>query len=363
MLHWKQLTNLTDDELATYDIAEVNLACTANLPDAPGPLTVMECLHKIDEWAKFVRHYTDRAYEQFFCTNPAKYNHSKALFRSISMVTALQRHCGLRYNPAKIPVDVPFDTADSFIHGAILGAGGTCATIPVILAAVGRRLGYPIKIVDTKGGQYAHLFARWDDPNGERMNLEATNQGLSTPDDDYYRTGMYEIDPEIERKGQFLKSMTPRQELASFLVERACHCRDLRQWSFAVEAFGTASGLVPENAFYLNMLKMAMNAWYEELEKLKPPHFPEVFFQTPGRAFPSALPLELEHKILGRKLTEDVLRDPTLDRKYWEPMRRGERPPIIPLRVHGCLGPKGFDIKIYSKPFADFGGRPFEIIA
>jgi hypothetical protein len=31
MLHWKRLTNLTDDVLATYDIAEVDLAGTADL--------------------------------------------------------------------------------------------------------------------------------------------------------------------------------------------------------------------------------------------------------------------------------------------------------------------------------------------
>lgn len=243
MLHWKKLTDLSDDDLATYDIAEVNLACAADLPDAPGPLTIMECLHKLDEWTKFVGRYTSKAHEQFFRTNPAKYKHSEAFFRSMCLVTALKRHCGLRYNPAKIPVEVPLETADSFIHGAILGEGGTCATIPVILAAVGRRLGYPIKIVETKAGQWGHFFARWDDSNGERMNLEATAEGLSTPPDDYYRTGRYELDPEIEKKGLFLKSMSPRQELANFLGERACHCRQLRQWPLSVESFGMASGL------------------------------------------------------------------------------------------------------------------------
>jgi hypothetical protein len=41
----------------------------------------------------------------------------------------------------KIPLDAPLDVADSFIHGIIQGNGGTCASIPVVVSAVGRRLG------------------------------------------------------------------------------------------------------------------------------------------------------------------------------------------------------------------------------
>ena len=52
-----------------------------------------------------------------------------------------------------------------FIHGIIDGPGGTCASMPVLYVAVGRRLGYPLKLVEARG----HLLLRWDDPLGQRL--------------------------------------------------------------------------------------------------------------------------------------------------------------------------------------------------
>ena len=347
MLHWKQLTNLPDEVLTTYDIALVNLACTAALPDAPSPLTIRECLQKLDEWAKFVRHYTEMSYEQFFRKDPAKYEYSEALFRSVCLNTALQRHRGLRYNPAKKAEDAVFGTADSFIHGAIVGDGGTCASIPVVLAAVGRRLGYPIKIAETKGVKWGHVFARWDDPSGERLNLEATGKGLSTPDDDYYRTGRYALDLKTEKNGQFLKSLTPREELASFLFG-GFRWRDLRQWRCVGEAFATASGLVPANVFYLNTLKVDMNTWLAEQKRQKPPGFPEVYIQTTGRCFPEGLPLEIEQKILGQVVWDNLLSDARLNVKYWEPMRRGVKLPRVPKRVEARFSAEKCAVELFD---------------
>lgn len=358
---WKQLTQATDAVLATYDIAFVNLACADGLPGAASLSEVRDCLRQLDEWAKFVRRYTELSHEQFFRTNPAQYRHSEAFFRSLCLVTALQRHCGLRYNPAKIPEDVPLETADTFIHGAILGEGGTCATIPVVLAAVGRRLGYPIKIVSTRTAQSGHLFARWDDPEGERLNLEANSTGLGAADDNYYRTGKYALTPERERAGQFLKSMTPREELANFLAQRGCRWREQGRWRFTVESFAYASGLVPENAFYLNTLKGAMNFWLDELEKRRPLGFPDLFIQAhrllppgtrgPGglpheRHFPSALPLEMENEIFAREALEDILRHPLFNRALWEPMRCGVQLPRNPVRVLARLTPEGWNVKM-----------------
>lgn len=358
---WKQLTRATDAVLATYDIAYVNLVCADGLPGAPSAFDIGDCLRKLDEWAKFVRRYTELSHEQFYRTNPAQYGHSEAFFRSICLVTALQRHCGLRYNPAKIPEDVPLDTADSFIHGAILGEGGTCATIPVVLAAVGRRLGYPIKIVTTRTARWGHVFARWDDPCGERLNLEANATGLSTPDDNHYRTGKFALTPDREKAGQFLQSMTPRQELASFLATRGYRWRDHGRWRFVVESFAYASGLVPENAFYLNTLKGDMNKWLEELERRRPFGFPDLYIQPhrllpPGirgpdglpheRHFPPGLPLEMENDLFGREALDDILRHPQFNRDFWQPMRCGVKLPRMPVRILARLSPEGWNVKM-----------------
>lgn len=361
LTNWQQIARFAEEFLATWDSALINLACAAGLPGAPSESDIAACLRKLDEWAKFVRRYTELSYEQFFRTDPAKYENSEALFRSICLVTALQRHCGLRYNPAKIPEDVPLETADTFIHGAILGEGGTCVSIPIVLAAVGRRLGYPIKIVRTRTAKWGHFFARWDDPQGERLNLEATAAGLGTPDDDHYRTGMYELKPELEAAGLFLKSMTPRQELACFLSERG-HCwRHERRWRFAVEAYAYASGLIPQNVFYRDTFWLGMNNWLDELDKRRPPGFPALSIQAhrllppgirgPGglpheRHFPPGLPLQWEQELLAREAMEDILRNAQFDRNYWEPMRRGVKLPRVPVRILAQLKPEGWQVRM-----------------
>ena len=64
-----------------------------------------------------------------------------------------------------------------------------CSTASVNLlltlqVPVGRRLGYPLKLVVTK----AHVFVRWDDGR-ERFNIEtAGNGGTGSYSDEYYRS-------------------------------------------------------------------------------------------------------------------------------------------------------------------------------
>jgi hypothetical protein len=190
MRHWKQLVRLSDPELGQIDLAEVNLGCAADLPDA-APLPYAECLDRLNHYARCVQHYTDRRMPEFR-NQPKAYDCSEGIFRMVCLVTLLQRQFGVGYNPAKTGEDAPFDTADTFIHGALVGDGGTCASLPVIYAAVGRRLGYPLKLVSTN----CHGFVRWDQPGGERFNIEVNDTGLNCDPDGYYRTGRYAVSPE-----------------------------------------------------------------------------------------------------------------------------------------------------------------------
>lgn len=62
----------------------------------------------------------------------------------------------------------------------LLGGRGTCSSLPPLYVAIGRRLGYPLKLVKS----FAHLFARWDNGAGERFNIECTaRQFVSHPDE------------------------------------------------------------------------------------------------------------------------------------------------------------------------------------
>src|SRR5262249_32550659 len=144
------------------------------------------------------------------------------------------------------------DSRDLFIHGMIDGPGGTCSSMPVLYVAVGRRLGYPLKLVETRG----HLFIRWDDPQGrcfvvpETFNVEGTGSGIASYEDDHYRTWPEPWTEADKAGGWYLKSMTPREELASVLTTRG-HClTDNGRLALAVQVYGWASAVVPDDRRY-----------------------------------------------------------------------------------------------------------------
>jgi len=154
------LLALSPTELGHVDIALMNLLCAQGLPGAEN-LDIAAVQAKLDEWAKKVRFETDR---HLYRLNDPRfadhYKHSEARLRAEFIVQCLQEDCGVRYNPERIYSPDTSDSRDTFIHGMLPGAnGGTCASMPVMYVAIGRRLGYPMKLVSAK----AHLFCRWDD--------------------------------------------------------------------------------------------------------------------------------------------------------------------------------------------------------
>ena len=58
MLHWKKLVGLADEQFATLDIALVNLACAADLPESAA-IDQDASAFKLDYWARCVRQYTE----------------------------------------------------------------------------------------------------------------------------------------------------------------------------------------------------------------------------------------------------------------------------------------------------------------
>jgi hypothetical protein len=324
LLDWRILCWLPNEELGRYDLAALNLAAAQGLPGSD-EIDAEICLQTLDTWAEQVRTYTTHALTQF-SRKPEAYRNSESYFRVLILVTVLQRDWGVVYNPAKLADDAPFETEDSFIHGVIQGNGGTCATLPVIYTAVGRRLGYPIKLVEAWGNHKGeHVLARWVGGNGEEFNIEASGHGLSTPPDNYYREGRYKMPPVIEDRGCFLQSMTPRMELALFVRQRA-HCWErVGNLRCACQAWAWALSLHPENALTENTLQLKLNEWRQWLNIRTPPAFPEIWMgQPPNRYFPDTLPSAYERDILGLSAHENLLLDPNSP-TIWERMGRGEQ--------------------------------------
>lgn len=249
------LLTLPTAELATMDIARLNLLCTEGLPGNE-ETGIDSHLAQLDTWAVRVKAETER-HRYRFVRDPGEFEHSEGFFKMLMLGVVLAEDYGVQYRPEWRAVPEAAWAGDGFFADAravflrgLLGADrqGTCSSLPVLYVAVGRRLGYPLKLATTKG----HLFVRWDGA-GERFNLEVTGQGLNRYPDEYYRRWPFAVtEAEVAAEG-YLESLTPAGELAVFLSVRAMCLREVGRMGEAGEAFGKAAQLAPGVASYLVM--------------------------------------------------------------------------------------------------------------
>src|SRR5207249_451970 len=111
---------------------------------------------------------------------PDEVRHSEAVFRMGCLVSVVQRDFGITTDNRLNENSNFSDSRYVFLHGIFEGCGGTCANLPILYAAIARRLGYPLRLVRTA----AHLFTRWEGLDGERFNVECTTLGLDCPSDE-----------------------------------------------------------------------------------------------------------------------------------------------------------------------------------
>jgi len=258
------LLAMSPEQLADVDIAEMNLLCATGLPGAED-LDIDHCLATLNRWAERVRFETER--HLYRAADPKwadHYRHSEAYLRAEFLLQTLQEDLGVKYDMAAAD---NFDFDDSrvaFIHGMIPGPGqtvdetpgGTCTSMPVMYVAIGRRLGYPLKLVTTN----AHIFVRWDGedhPNPawrERFNIEGAGYGFTSYDDDHYKTWPRKLTDQQVRANRYLVSLTPAEEFAEFLAARG-HCGiDNGQIAFAARCY--------ENAVRYDTTRPAFRAWF-----------------------------------------------------------------------------------------------------
>jgi hypothetical protein len=244
------LLSMPEMQLARFDVAGLNLDCAVGLPGAED-LEIGKCLSQFDEWADRVRESTENRRSNF-ATCPEYYDNSEAVFRMVILVLTLQQDCGVRYNPDRIHDPDFTNSQDLFVHGLFTGRGGTCASMPVLYAAIARRLGYPLRLVHAK----SHVFVRWDDPLGlsgyapARVNIEGATIGMDTYADEYYETWPMTITKrEIEAR-QFLHSLAPREEVAAFLALRGNCLQDHGRFQEATRAYSYACQLAPHIEVY-----------------------------------------------------------------------------------------------------------------
>jgi len=243
----EDLLTLQPSQLEKCDIALVNLLCSQGLPGA-GEMRIEDYLDTLDKWAGHVQAETARNFHRFR-DNPADFYNSEGYFRMLMMAVVVYEDFGVRYNPDRItspgqidPNDRFFaNSQDIFLNGLIKGQRmGTCSSMPILYIAIGRRLGYPLKLVATK----AHLFIRWES-NVDYFDVEATSKGMNRYDDEHFKQWPFPVtDEEIRREG-FLKSLTASEELAVFLSLRGNCLKEAGRLKEASECYAKASRLAP----------------------------------------------------------------------------------------------------------------------
>ncbi len=264
-----ELLKMTAEQLAEVDIAEMNLLCATSLPGAEN-LDIDNAFGRLNDYAQRVRYWTDRSMWDFR-QNPGKFENSEAKFRVLLLISVLQKDFGVHYND-RGERNCDFSSSKNpFIHGMVDDTnGGTCASMPVMYVAVGRRLGYPMSLVLAK----THIFARWDDGT-ERFNIEGTNPRFDDHPDSYYRKWPYPISDAELKQGWYLKPLTPAEELAVFLQNRAYCLMDNGQFKEAQIAFSRSYQLAPQNPLGRQQIAYAASAGrpaYQPVPRSVPVH-------------------------------------------------------------------------------------------
>jgi hypothetical protein len=293
----EQLLAMSPDKLAEVDIAEMNLLCATGLPGAEGldEAGIARCLARLDQWAEKARFETQR--HLYRLTDPnykdhaEHYKHSEARFRAEWLIGILQNEIGLHYHaglaPPGAPVQPPKTSKEHFIHGlmdnddAHKAFGGNCVSLPVAYAAVGRRLGYPIRLVCAK----EHVFCRWegrDNPNPawrDRFNFDGAGNGFSIDPDEFYLSWPRKSTPEQVELCDWLKSLTPRQELSLFVAHRGhVLAKVAKDLPGALVAFSQAARLWPTSRSSLQEVATT----FGQLWKLELAAHPETYRKLYG---------------------------------------------------------------------------------
>jgi len=211
-----QLITLSDAELEQVDIVEMNIAVARGIPGLE-KLDYDHYRSTVDKWTDQFRLLL-AAKEFDFRKNPERFKNDINFFRLGLLAEFLDYHVGVAYVENQKQAlkrglkSISYtDPGHLMLHGLIDTKRGTCATMPTLHVAIGRRMGWPVSVSCAK----SHFICRYDD--GEVVyNIESTDTGrggFAAPTDQEYidRQG---VSPRAIACGSDLKILTARQMLS-----------------------------------------------------------------------------------------------------------------------------------------------------
>lgn len=248
------LMALSDAELEQVDIVEMNIAVARELPGLEN-LDYDKYRRIVDGWTEQFRAWLPTV-EHAYYERPEYFKNDIDFFRLGMLAQFLDQRVGIGYVEDQKQAQIEADRAGKqlgvrysdpgqlLLHGLIDTKRGTCATMPVLHVAIGRRLGWPVGLACADW----HYVCRYDD--GQHVyNIEATDTGrggfAAGSDQDY-------IEKEgVSRKaiavGSDLRKLTAREMLGVFLMSRGRYLADTGKRTVAAKDFALAHVLFPNS--------------------------------------------------------------------------------------------------------------------
>jgi hypothetical protein len=252
-----ELLALPTTNLDKVDAGLINLLCAEGLPGAE-ELNVQKSLEILDSWASLVKVETDKNYYRFI-EHPELFCHSLTYYQMQMLGDVLVNQLRMRYDPARAEQSLKglnspnavtkyvADSKDIFLFGLLNGDHyGTCASMPFLYLAIGRRLGYPVNLVAAP----EHLYVRCEVPNGDHLNVEATAiSRFKTPPDEYYWEMVVaaDKDDEISQAG-WLRPLSNREIVGHSLLSRLACLTSPGRYDEEQKAWDVAAKYLPDTA-------------------------------------------------------------------------------------------------------------------
>ena len=229
----KELMEIPGGDWERVDIGRMNLICARDA-DGTDRIDVERLVKVLDKWAEIAKAAEER-YRKSFEAHPERYDNSYAKYRAVNLALTVKEDLQCRYQKSLITSGAMDDIHsprffrnpdDVFISGLLLNRRGTCSSFPVLLVALGRRLGYPLYLKATLG----HMFCCWDDGT-ERFNLDTNGDAVDTPPDEYYLTdsrfGLKGRSLDVLQRKRKMVNLTNQETLGIF-IETAAYSIEAR---------------------------------------------------------------------------------------------------------------------------------------
>jgi len=251
----EDLMALTPQQLDQVDIIRMNLVLARELGEK---INISTYTQKVDKIAQHIK-LNIEASEPFFEQNKEMFEGSREKWICVMIWQVLAEDFNIHYLKEKSEGLDHSQAWQKFVHGLLDKQQGTCCTMPVLYLAIGQRLGYPIKGVETT----THMFCRWEGKEDSKFNIETTSdRGMTFPSDE--TIAQWSKCPQEYIDRGLLKTMNSRQLLAHFLLLRSDSHIALEKWDLAQSDLQRALKCYPGNPVMAGNLQLVNKHLIEE---------------------------------------------------------------------------------------------------